>query len=298
MNNGRKPAYLALLASAVFWGVASPIIKKSFETTTPLLFLAYRFLFVIILATIPFLLYQKKQGKIKKPLKLLSIGFVSFPLNLLLLFYGIQRTSAMEAALLAALNPVFFNLGGFLFLKEKIAKREQLGLLTSVLGTLMIIIEPLFNIDVFNGEKHLLGNLLVVIGGIVGVAGLIWAKEENKNYNHRQISYFSFLSAFITFTLLAVIFEPSFTGGFLAIFSKPAIWGILYMAVFGSVIAYSCLIYGQSLIEVSEASLFTYLQPLFAIPLAVLWLNEKITLAFFMGAFLILLGVFLTEYKK
>ena len=162
----------------------------------------------------------------------------------------------------------------------------------------MIIIEPLFNIDVFNGEKHLLGNLLVVIGGIVGVAGLIWAKEENKNYNHRQISYFSFLSAFITFTLLAVIFEPSFTGGFLAIFSQPAIWGILYMAVFGSVIAYSCLIYGQSLIEVSEASLFTYLQPLFAIPLAVLWLNEKITLAFFMGAFLILLGVFLTEYKK
>lgn len=298
MSKERKRAYLALLATSVLWGVASPIIKKSFETTTPLLFLSYRFLFVIILATIPFLLYQKKQKKIKNPLKLLLIGFLSVPLNLLLLFYGIARTSAMEAALLAALNPIFLTLGGVFFLKEKIINREKIGLLISVLGTLLIIFDPLLANGSFNGEKHLLGNFLVIIGGIVGVVGLVWAKEEKKNYTHRQISYFSFLSALLTFTLLSIIFEPKFTGDFLAIFSVPAIWGILYMAVFGSVIAYSCLIYGQSLIEVSEASLFTYLQPLFAIPLAVLWLHETINLAFFMGALLILLGVFLTEYRK
>lgn len=298
MRQERVRAYLVLLVTSVLWGLAVPIIKKSFETTTPLLFLVYRFLFVIILATIPFYLYQKKMPVIKNPLKLLFIGFLSFPLNLLLLFYGLARTSAMEAALLAALNPLFFHLGGFLVLREKITNREKLGLFISVLGTLLVIFKPLFNNTQANFQGHLSGNILIVLGGIVGVSGLIWAKNEKKNYTPFQISYASFLTAFLTFTLLATILEPSFTQNFLGIFTRPAIWGILYMAIPGSIIAYSCLIYGQSLIEVSEASLFTYLQPLFATPLAVLWLKEIITWPFAVGACLILLGVFLTEYRK
>lgn len=298
MSPERVRAYLALLTSSVLWGLAVPIIKKSFESTTPLLFLVYRFLFVIILTAIPFYLYQKRMPDIKNPFKLLLIGFLSFPLNLLLLFYGLKQTSAMEAALLAALNPLFFHLGGFLVLREKITSREKLGLFISVLGTLLIVLKPLFNDAQTNFQGHLWGNILVVTGGIVGVVGLIWAKNEKKNYTHLQISYFSFLSAFLTFTILATVLEPSFTQNFLGIFSVPALWGILYMAIPGSVIAYSCLIYGQSLIEVSEASLFTYLQPLFATPLAVIWLKEMITWPFVTGSCLILLGVFLTEYRR
>lgn len=297
MHQERVRAYLALLTSSVLWGLAVPIIKKSFESTTPLLFLTYRFLFVIILTTIPFYLYQKRGPSIKNPFKLLLIGFLSFPLNLLLLFYGLKQTSAMEAALLAALNPLFFHLGGFLVLREKITNREKLGLLTSILGTTLIVLQPICSNQRVN-QGHLFGNILIVTGGIVGVTGLIWAKNEKKNYTHLQISYFSFLSAFLTFTILATILEPSFTQNFLGIFSVPALWGILYMAIPGSVIAYSCLIYGQSLIEVSEASLFTYLQPLFATPLAVIWLKEMITWPFVTGSCLILLGVFLTEYRK
>lgn len=298
MHPERSKAYLALLATSVFWGVATPIIKKSFESTTPLLFLAYRFIFVILLTTIPFIIYQKKHLKIKNPLKLLLIGFLSFPLNLLLLFYGLERTTAMEAALLAALNPLFFNLGGWWFLQEKITKKERLGLLIALAGTLLIVFEPLINGTVLNDKNHLLGNVLVLIGGIIGVAGLIWAKEEKKNYTHIQISYASFLTAFLIFSLLAIFAEPIFIQDFSNIFSRPAILGILYMAIPGSVIAYSCLIYGQSLIEVSEASLFTYLQPVFAVPLAAFWLQERITLPFIIGAFLILTSVVLTEYRK
>ena len=299
MPSKRNKAYLVLLTTSILWGFAVPIIKKSFESTTPLLFLSYRFIIVILLATVPFIIYQRKRAKIKKPLKLLCIGLLSFPLNLLLLFYGLQRTSAMEAALLAALNPILFNLGGFLVLKEKITKKEKLGLSVSILGTLFIIFEPIFNNgSSLNFQSHLSGNMLIVLGGIIGVSGLIWAKEERKNYTPFQISYFSFLAAFLTFIILAIFVEPAFTQNFMAIFSKPAIWGISYMAIFGSLIAYSCLIYGQSLIEISEASLFIYLQPLFAAPLAVIWLHETIKTPFIIGAGLIVFGVFLTEYRK
>lgn len=298
MEKVRVKAYLSLLTTAVLWGAAVPLIKKSFETTTPLLFLTYRFIIVIILTTVPFLFYQKNQPKIKNPLKLLFIGFLSFPANLLLLFYGLEKTSAMEAALLAALSPILFNLGGWFFLHENITKKERLGLSIAMLGTLLIVLKPLLSRQGLDYQNHLWGNILVLIGNIIGVVGLIWAKKEKKNYTHFQVSYFSFLSAVISFTLLALLFEPAFTQDFLGILRQPALWGILYMATFGSIIAYSAMIYGQSLIEVSEASLFTYLQPLFAMPLAIFWLKESLSPVFLFGSLLILLGVFLSEDKR
>ena len=69
------------------------------------------------------------------------------------------------------------------------------------------------------------------------------------------------------------------------------------MSLFGSIIAYFTYTYGFSLIEASEATLFTYLQPLFTAPLAVFWLKESVRPPFIIGAVFIALGVFLTEYK-
>jgi drug/metabolite transporter (DMT)-like permease len=54
---------------------------------------------------------------------------------------------------------------------------------------------------------------------------------------------------------------------------------------------------GERTIEVSEAALFTYLTPLFSIPIAIVWLNEKITPIFIVGAIIIATGVIIAEVK-
>jgi drug/metabolite transporter (DMT)-like permease len=77
----------------------------------------------------------------------------------------------------------------------------------------------------------------------------------------------------------------------------PAIPGILYMSAISSVIAYFTYNLGYSLIEASEATLFDYLKPIFAAPVALMWLGEQITLPFLVGAGLIFLGVVLTEIR-
>ncbi|HEB14007.1 MAG TPA: EamA family transporter, partial [candidate division WWE3 bacterium] len=46
-----------------------------------------------------------------------------------------------------------------------------------------------------------------------------------------------------------------------------------------------------------EAALFLYLEPVFAAPLAYLWLGESITPTFIIGAAVIAAGVILTEYR-
>ena len=54
----------------------------------------------------------------------------------------------------------------------------------------------------------------------------------------------------------------------------------------------------QKSIEIGEASLFAYLYPLFSTPLAVVWLGEKITPMFIVGAVVITIGVVIAEIKK
>jgi drug/metabolite transporter (DMT)-like permease len=70
------------------------------------------------------------------------------------------------------------------------------------------------------------------------------------------------------------------------------------MAIFGSLMAYFFYNYGVSKIEVSESTLYTYLQPVIAIPLSVLFLNEILTPAFIVGSVFILFGLIIAETRK
>ena len=69
------------------------------------------------------------------------------------------------------------------------------------------------------------------------------------------------------------------------------------MGILGSPIAVSLYLYGQDKIEASEATLFSYLQPLIYIPLAVFWLGEKIIPAQLIGLAIIAAGVYLAERR-
>ncbi|MDP3994763.1 MAG: EamA family transporter, partial [bacterium] len=74
--------------------------------------------------------------------------------------------------------------------------------------------------------------------------------------------------------------------------------GVLFMALISGNLAYSLWIKGQKTIEIGEAALFNYLYPVFAIPLAILWLKETVTIPFVIGAIIIVIGVFIAEIKK
>ena len=69
------------------------------------------------------------------------------------------------------------------------------------------------------------------------------------------------------------------------------------MAIFGSVIGLIAYIKGQDKIEASEASLFSYLQPLIYLPLGVLLLKENISPQQLIGLGLIIIGVITAEKK-
>ncbi|MBU1085789.1 MAG: DMT family transporter [Candidatus Beckwithbacteria bacterium] len=291
----RLKAYLALIVVAIVWGAALPIVKPALEFITPAQFLFFRYLLAAPLA-LPIFIYYFIKLKPKRNLIIKIILLEAFTyFTLIILYQGLKLTSAIEASLIGATGPIFTVLGGILFLKEKEEKREWLGLIISFFGTIILIVEPLLTGANSSIGLSLNGNLMIIGYNLTWTAYLLIAKKLYQKLPKLFISSFSYQIGLLCFFLINHFNHNSMS---LSLLSHPSVAiAAIYMAVFGSIIGFTLYIYGQNLIEASEACLFTYLQGVVAIPVAIILLNESITWPALLAILIISIGIFLAEYR-
>lgn len=296
--NVRFHAYLALLGNALIWGLAVPLAKRGFSETGPMTFLFYRYVFAT-LAGLPILVifWKKMKISLKNLPELITLGIFSNILAHWLLYAGLDRTSALETSLLTTLIPIFISVAGAIFLKEIITKREKAGTLLAFLGSIIIVLEPLW----FNSQKlsfsHTLGNLMVLGYNISWTVAALWMKKVAEKYHPFSLVYSFFVVSLIGFLPLALLENPQlFTQNYLNL--PNAFLASFYMGTLGSLGAFYLYQYGQKLIEASEASLFTYLTTIFSVLLAIFWLGEKLTLPFIIGGMIVIIGLVIAESRR
>lgn len=299
MTSYRIKAYIYLVLVSVLWGAATPIIKFTLGGITPLSFLVYRFSISALLGVGILIATKTHIPKPKENLPLIIMyGVLTTTFALGLLFLGLNRTTVLDTVLITAVSPLVTAIAGTLFLNETITKQEKIGILIAFTGTMITILEPVFRGQV--DLTALTGNFLV-FGYLIanGFSSVLSKKLVRKNVNPLDLSNISFIVGFLTL-LPFVPFEASFSKvvSNVSTLSIPFHLGVIYMAIFSGTIAYALWIKGQKSIEISEAGVFAYLIPIFATPLAVVWLGEKITPYFVLGAVLIAIGVFIAEYKR
>jgi drug/metabolite transporter (DMT)-like permease len=292
----RTLAYLALLTTAAIWGVAGPVIKATLQDVPPLTFLTLRFLINTVVIAPVFLLYLRKHPlNLADIPKLFLLTLLGTTVTLVLVFWGFDRTTAIDATLIGATGPLFIVAGGAIFLKEVVTTREKIGVAVALLGILTTVIQPLFEGTAF-ATQNIEGNLLIVASNISWVAFTLAGKEDFKKHSPFLITATSFIFGFFTFVPFA--FAESANPVSLALNLPSSAWlGILYMSLLSSAVAFFAYTWGVEQIEASEAAVFTYLQPLFAAPVAYLWLGEAITPAFLLSAAVIAAGVAITEIR-
>lgn len=299
MSPARFKAYFLLILASLIWGIAGPVIKFTLGGIDPLPFLAYRFLLAGIFAVIVLLANRKQIFLIIKnffPVFLYSIFATTISLGLL--FLGMDNTTVLETELIAAVSPLIIALFGVYFLKEKVTTTEKTGIAIAFAGTVVTVLEP-----ILRGELNLIklvGNIMVFGYLVTNAYSAVLAKKLARHkINSFALSNASFLIGFFTIFPLAIAQTP--TKVILdSVLSMPFQYhlGVLYMAFISGTFAYTLWIKAQKAIEVSEAGVFSYLVPIFASPIAVVWLGETATKPFIIGAIIITLGVIIAEYKR
>jgi drug/metabolite transporter (DMT)-like permease len=299
----RTQAYLFLLINVIFWGAALPIVKVGLEFTTPFRYLTYRYI-LAILFSLPILWHYFPHIKnIWKSIKIITLlELIGTTLSLGFLYVGLNRTSAIEAGLIATTTPIFITLFGIWWLHEKEERHEWVGLAIAFVGTLLLTFLPplLDGKSMFGGTFS--GNFLVFLQNIATAVYFILAKRWYKNIPKLFVTAISFYVGFITFALCSLIEVGGSANTLLSAvrvdLTHPSVWLVaFYMATFGSILALSAYIKGQDMIEASEASLFSYLQPLIYIPMSFLLLRESVSWIQLSALGVILFGVFVAEKR-
>jgi len=299
----RVSAYIFILINIVCWGVALPIVKPALSVTTPFRYLLYRFILAGFLS-LPFIFHYWPQ--IQKKAKTIAIIFgvelVGTTLSLSLLYFGLRLTTSVEANLIGSGAPLFLTLMSIIFLHEREEKHEWIGLFLAFLSTALIVILPIFSQGKFPGSFSFLGNMFIIVHNITSSLYFLLAKKYYHNLPKVFATSISYIVGIITFFFLS-IFEAgsslhTFSMGIQKDVHSPTVWfATVYMATFGSIIALTCYMIGQDRIEASEASMLSYLQPLISLPVAMLFLGEKVQPVQVLLLCIVLVGVYISEKR-
>ncbi|MBI2008420.1 DMT family transporter [Candidatus Amesbacteria bacterium] len=292
MNSPRAKAYALLLITTAIWGVAGPVIKYTVGYLPPFIFLLYRFSIAAVIGL--FLLFLHRNHWPKKTSDAIWITlycFLTSTVSLGLLFLGYEKTTALDGSIINALYPIMVSTVGVAFLHEHVTDREKLGMGLATLGTLAVIFEP---------NASLTGNLYIVASLMVGVVLAVMAKlllRHLKNFDF-ALTQLSFIVGFLTILPIAIYKYPLFVIRN-SLFDIPlsAHLGVWYMALVSGTLAYALWHRAQKTIETGETAVFTYLYPVFTIPLSLFWLHEKVSLIFITGALTTAAGVIIAELK-
>ena len=317
-----RRAYLALLVATAIWGVATPIIKLTLNHTPVYTFLFYRFLIVCILI-LPYLFFELKKNPIhKSDYKNIILLGITGQAAILIVFWAIKYTSPIDVALIGAIGPLVTLTAGNIIYKEKLNKYVKYGVLIAVLGTLVIILEPILSSVKNHSPIYLkvFGNILMVFYTMSFSAYIILSKHmfgrrpvgENKLFERFGIrpmgkKYPEVLIVALTFFVALAVVIPLFvwenTAGGKSIalteaFLPSSLIGIVYMAIFSSIVAYMCFEWGVSRAAVIDTAIFGYLDPLFNIPASFIILGIVPTVPALFGSAIIALGVVIAEKNK
>lgn len=293
----RPKALLTLIVVAIIWGLASVVIKATLSGIEPASFLLYRFAISSLLSVFSYkkiFSIRRKSASIKSWILLYS--FFSTPLALGILFAGLAQSTVLTLAIFTALEPIILAVAGHFFFKEHLTHLQKMGAALAVVGSLISISPEFFATSAINGT--LLGSLLIFLYILVDASSiLILKKVLRMGVDGTALTHISFIVGFLFLIPTVWIVNPNF---FTTITRLPISihLGVMYMAVLSGTIAFSLRAKAQKTIGISEAGFMGYLVPILSTLFALVFLSEKMTPAFAIGAAFIAFGVYLIEYKK
>ena len=177
-----------------------------------------------------------------------------------------------------------------MYLKEKLRKKIIIGTLISFLGVLVIVLMPAFGKGL-DGTVN--GNLFLVAAGIFSVVHALLLKKILPKYNALTIVFWSFLIG--SLPVIPFVSNEFSQTQWIYYLHTETILGIIFAVFLATAFAHSIFAYGIKYIKASEVGIFSYVDPVATILVAVPLLNEVITPTYVFAAILVFGGIFVAE---
>ena len=289
----RARVYLAYAIVSIVWGSTYLAIRVGVQEMPPFWMAGTRFLVAgMIIGAYALLKGHRLPSDLRTWGWLVLSGMLILGVAVGGMFWAEQYLDSGLAALLACLSPLLMALYGSLGREgDRLTLLLVGGLVIGLLGV-GILVDPAWTTGA--GRFSLYAVLVIIVGGNAWSGGSVMAKRTLKEVSPLVSSAIHSLAGAAFLLILDIIFY----GGSWPSASPWAWISLGYLTLFGSVIAYSSYVSLLTHMAPAKAGTFTYINPVVAVFLGWLVLDEAVSLRIILGGVVILLGLFMVRRSK
>ncbi len=222
----------------------------------------------------------------------LYLGFFGVTVNQICFTIGLHYTSVSHASVIVGMGPIYTLALAALMRLETATRRKAVGMAIALAGIVIMASEKGLSAN----SPSLLGDAIVMTGSIGFAMYVVLGKRVAGKYDTLTMTAFNhFAGALI---VLPLVIQQA------RMMSRAEEWraipwsgwtALLYMAIFSSAIAYVFYFWLLRYLEASQLSAFSYLLPMLATILGIIWLGEKGSWFQVLGSILALGGLYWIE---
>ena len=259
-----------LLAAAIIWGSAFAVVKNTLDSVPPSMMIALRFGIAALISGA--ILRKHLRGLTRGQVLMGLLVGVLTGLAYIVQTIGLQDTTAGKNAFLTTIYVLLVPFGSAVLFHE------------------MLLGIGILSLDGESGGLNR-GDVLTLVCGVLYAAQIISVGRCNERMDTYALIVLEFAFAALTGLCWSLATER----GMPIQWNMQSIGGILYVAVFSTMLASSCQNIAQKLAPTSHAALLMSLESVFGALSGVIFLGEKLTIRMGLGFLVIFAAVVLSE---
>jgi drug/metabolite transporter (DMT)-like permease len=282
-------------AAALIWGSTWLAIKFQLGVIDPMVSVTYRFMLAaVILLAFSKIKKLNLRFRLQDHFYMILLGFLLFGINYWLVYYAeLSLPSGLVAIVFSSI--IFLNIiNGSLLLKSPVRGYVVLGAVIGIAGVVLVFEQEITGFD--PASANTLAFFLAFLGAISASLGNITSAflQKRSKMPVIQTNAFGMLYGALFMLLLSLITGKSFD----FIVSPAYIGSLLYLTIFGSIIAFGCYLTLLGNIGADKAAYTTLVIPVIAMILSTIFENYHWNAYAFAGVILILSGNIIVLRKR
>lgn len=284
-----------MVSANVMWGLMSPIAKMVMTgaVVSPLLLADCRIAGAALLfwLAVPFTKWE--HVPVGDLLRLAGAGMLGIMFNQGAFIFGVGFSSPADASLITTTMPLWVMLLAWLILKEPITLKKAGGIALGASGALILVLTGVHSS--ITGSNPLLGDLLVLFAQCSYALYLTLYRNFIKKY-----SLFTLMRWMFTFAAMVIVplSLPTLRDTSWGEISPMQWWGVAFVVVGGTFIAYICIMAGQKTLRPTLVAMYNYVQPIVASIVAVCLGFDRFTPIKIVAVALVFSGVWMVNMSR
>lgn len=225
----------------------------------------------------------------KDALQLALLGLFGVALNQLCFVVGLGYTTVAHASIIISLGPILVLLIAAARKQEALTARKIAGMAVAITGVALL---KTLQDNAGPARPTWFGDLFIFLSTLSFALFTVFGKPVTRRHSSTTVNTIAYVGGAIALAPLTIwqawahpLSGISATGWVCA----------AYMALFPSVVAYLIYYHALTYIAPSRLAAFSYLQPVFAMLMALFLLGEHLTVPVVTAGGVILAGVYVTE---